>query len=247
MGHFFDVDDGGPLRLEVRSVDGRDFTLLRRIGYRSDDYDEPFVVPSDLEQFRTDFASVPWMFTWLVPRSGRYSAAAVLHDAIVIEGDYEGPPIDRVEADRIFRVALRELGTPVVRSWLMWAAVSIATMWTMPQRRWRWRGAVLALIGAVTLIGLIATGDLLDLWSVLPWMGQRSLGAELLGGGVAAIVVPSVLALTWGRFARAGIITGVALAFLLHVTLAIAALFGLYRLVERVVTGPGAGTGPQSA
>ncbi|UFU01677.1 DUF1353 domain-containing protein [Ruania suaedae] len=238
MGRFFDVADGGPVRLEVRSVDGRDFTLLRRIGYLSDDYDQPFVVPIDLERFRTDFASVPWIFTWLVPRSGRYAAAAVLHDAIVVEGDYDGPVIDRVEADRIFRVALRELGTPVLRSWLMWAAVSIATMWTMPQRRWRWRGAVVLLIGMVTAVGLVATGDLFDLWSVLPWMGERSLAAELAAGAAAAVVVPSVLALSWGRFARAGIITGVALAFLVHVTLAIVALFGLYRLAERLVSGP---------
>jgi hypothetical protein len=32
-------------------------------------------------------------------------------------------PVSRAEADRIFLRALRELGTPFVRRWMMWAAV----------------------------------------------------------------------------------------------------------------------------
>src|SRR5690606_389639 len=91
VGHFFDWQDGGPLRLELRSIDGRDFTLLRRIGYRSRRYDEPFGVPADPEHFTTDLASVPWMFGWLVPRSGEFTPAAVLHDGLVLPGGYLGP------------------------------------------------------------------------------------------------------------------------------------------------------------
>ena len=45
---FYDVATGGVLRLELRSVDGRDFSLLRRFGYRSPDHPAPFVVPADL-------------------------------------------------------------------------------------------------------------------------------------------------------------------------------------------------------
>ena len=37
-GEFFDAETGGLLRLELRSVDGRDFSLLRRFGYRSPDH-----------------------------------------------------------------------------------------------------------------------------------------------------------------------------------------------------------------
>ena len=56
VGEFYDAETGGVLRLELRSVDGRDFTLLRRFGYRSPDHAEPFVVPADLDTFTTDLA-----------------------------------------------------------------------------------------------------------------------------------------------------------------------------------------------
>src|SRR5690625_7161619 len=110
MGRFHDALDGGPLRLELRSIDGRSFALLRPIAYVADDYPEPFVVPTQLETFRTDMASVPWVFTWLVPRSGRFLPAAVLHDGLVMPGPYLGPVISRPGAGRPFRVARGRLG-----------------------------------------------------------------------------------------------------------------------------------------
>lgn len=247
MGRFFDATDGGPLRLELRSIDGRNFALLRPIAYAADGYAEPFVVPAHLSTFRTDMASVPWVFTWLVPRSGRFLPAAVLHDALVAPGAYRGPAITRPQADRLFRVAMIDLDTGRIRSWLMWAAVTMATMWDSRGLRWYWRGAVIGLVGVVTVLGILATLDLFDVWNHLPWMGERSFGAELVGGAVGALVVPAALALTWGRFAPAGIITGVALAFLVHVTLAIAVIYTLYWLLERVVSGPQVRRGPPFA
>lgn len=236
MGYFTDALTGGPLRLELRSVDGHDFSLLRPIAYHADDYDRPFVVPADLVRFRTDLASVPWFLTWLVPVSGGFLPAAVLHDGLVRPGSYTGPAVDRVEADRLFRRGMIELGTGRVRSWLMWAAVSITTMWQAgdPARR----AALVGLLGAVVVLGTVATLDLLDFWDVLPWMGRRPWPVELAGGAVAALVVPAALAATWGRLWRAGVITGVALAYLLHVTVVIAVLFAGYQLLERLVSGP---------
>lgn len=245
MGHFSDALDGGPLRLELRSINGRDFALLRPIAYTADDYAEPFVVPAHLDTFRTDMASVPWVFTWLVPRSGRFLPAAVLHDSLVLPGSYSGPEVTRAEADRLFRVAMRGLGTGVIRTWLMWSAVTMATMWEAKRPRWYWRGAVVGLIAVVTVLGILATLDLFDVWNLLPWMGERSLGAELLGGALGALVIPALLACSWGRtFAPAGIITGVALAFLVHVTLAIALVYTLYWVIERAVSGPAVRRGP---
>ncbi|MGD7789570.1 hypothetical protein ACQCX2_14730 [Propionibacteriaceae bacterium Y1700] len=72
MGYFFDAETGGPARLELLSIDGHDFQVLRRLGHHSDAYEVPFVFPADLETFRTDMASVPNVFTWLVPRSGEF-------------------------------------------------------------------------------------------------------------------------------------------------------------------------------
>lgn len=235
MGHFYDHAEGGPLRLELRSIDGRDFAMLRRLAYQSPDYDEPFVVPADLEEFRTDLASVPGVFTWLVPRSGDFTPAAVLHDAIIYPGQYRGPAVDRHEADRIFREAMIGLGTGRVRAWLMWAAVAIGTLWNSGLRG---RVQVVGLLGVVAVIGVLATLDLFDIWNTLPWMGDRPWWGELIGGALGALVIPSVLALTWGRLAGAGVIAAVALAFLLHVTVAVLGIYLLYRAVERVVSGP---------
>lgn len=236
MGTFFDVEGGGPLRLELRSIDGREFTLLRQIGYDSDQHDESFTVPADLRTFQTDFASVPEIFTWLVPRSGLFLPAAVLHDALIDPEQYIGPQISRVEADRIFRSATIDLGTGKVRAWLMWSAVTVSTMWEAPQVRKK--VALIATIGIVVALGIVATLDLFDVWNVLPWMGDRSTAAELFWGAVFAAIVPTVLAASWGRVWPAGVIIGVSLALFLHVTAVLAVLYAAYLAVERIVSGP---------
>lgn len=235
-GEFFDAETGGLLRLELRSVDGRDFSLLRRFGYRSPDHPEPFVVPTDLDTFTTDLASVPHLFTWLVPVSGEFLPAAVLHDALVRPGSHEGPVVDRHEADRLFRTAMVELGTGRVRAWLMWAAVTLGTLWA-GRDPWH-RTRLVAVLGLVALVGVLATLDFLDVIDVLPWMGDRPWQQELVLGAVFAVLVPSVLALSWGRYWQAGVISGVALALLLHVTAVLLVLYGGYQLLERWVSGP---------
>ncbi|MCZ2109452.1 MAG: DUF1353 domain-containing protein [Dehalococcoidia bacterium] len=77
-----------------------------------------FLVPAG---FRTDFASVPRLFTWLVPTSGEYTKAAVLHDWLLEESG-----ISRHDADGIFRRTMRELGVSDLRRYVMWGAVRIA-------------------------------------------------------------------------------------------------------------------------
>lgn len=234
---FTDAETGGAVRIELLSIDGDEFALLRQISYDDPRHAAPFIVPADMASFRTDLASVPRVFTWLVPRSGVFLPAAVLHDGLVRAGDYLGPEIDRVEADRIFRDAVQHLGTGKVRSWLMWSAVTMATMWVMPTARWYWRAVLVGLIAAVAVIGGLATIDLLGIRDIVPWIPESSLGLELIGGAAGAIAIPTLLALTWRRFAAAGIIVGVALAFLLHVTIVIAAIYAVYWVVERVISG----------
>ncbi|MDO5741302.1 MAG: DUF1353 domain-containing protein [Ornithinimicrobium sp.] len=236
MEEFYDVETGGVLRLELRSVDGRDFTLLRQFGYRSDDYHEPFIVPADLATFDTDFASVPDLFTWLVPRSGDFLPAAVLHDALISSHGYLGPRVDRHEADRIFRIAMIGLGTGRVRAWLMFAAVTMRTMWVSD--RLLKRAQLVALLGTVAVIGTLATLDFFDLIAVVPWMGDRRWWVELLHGALFAVLIPSAVALSWGRCWRAGVVVGVTLALLLHVTAALLVLYAVYLGVERLVSGP---------
>jgi hypothetical protein len=242
---FFDPATGGPARLEmVSDSSGARFRLLRRIGYHDPHHAEPFVVPDDLEAFRTDLTSVPWFFSWLVPKVGRHLLPAVLHDGMVeTRGGkrwYLGPPVDREEADRVFRDAMATSGVRLVRRWLVWTAVTLATAWLDLRPRWWWRLLLVGTLGGIAVMGTVATLDLLDVVAVLPWMGERPLAVELVTGGIAAVVVPLLLSLLWGRLWRAGAIAGVALAWLLHVTAAVVLVFAVYLLAERVFGSSGA-------
>ena len=127
-----------------------------------------------------------------------------------------------------------------MRRWLVWAAVTVATIavgsaaWS-PLQRWHYRIAAGATLGLVLVLGTLATLDLFDAGVRLPWMGDRPWPAELVGGFAGAVVIPLLLGLTWGRFRVAGAISGVALALLLHVSVALLLLTGLYQAVEALV------------
>src|SRR5215470_2753011 len=90
--------------------------VMEPIEYRG--REETFVVR---QGFLTDFASVPRIFTWLLPRYGRYTRPAILHDYLCDLA--RTGAIDRADADGIFRRAMRELGVPFLKRWLMWTAV----------------------------------------------------------------------------------------------------------------------------
>jgi hypothetical protein len=120
-----------PGSLIVRRVDAVTWALVDALAYQG--RWERFVVPAG---FRTDFASVPRPVTWLVPRFGAYTLAAVLHDWLCSEGIRSGAVTPR-QADGIFRRVMRESGVPVLRRWLMWAGVRWGAL-TDPARRPGW-------------------------------------------------------------------------------------------------------------
>lgn len=232
--------DRPPLIVLERDVrDGRElFRLVRRIAYRDEQYGE-LLVPDDLDSFRTDLTSVPALFTWLVPKTGNHLPPALVHDGLV-ESAYrstDGHVLDRVASDRVFRAAMRDTHTGTVRRWLVWSAVTLATIW-VGSAGWsrathlRYRLVALGTLLLIAGIGAVATLDLFDLGPQLPWMGERPTWLELLGGLAAAVVIPVVLGLLWGRFRVAGAITGVALAVLLHVTAVLSVLTLVYQLAE---------------
>lgn len=224
------------------------FSLERRIAYLDRHFGE-ILVPASPD-FRTDLTSTPALFTWLVPKTGAHLPAALVHDALVAGGgdpsytSTDGHVIDRVGADRVFRDAMADTGTGVVRRWIVWAAVTTATIFVAgglpwsPLLRWAHRIGAGASIAAIVYLGYCATGDLFDRdWPLavqLPWMGERSWWLEVLGGLAGAIVIPLVLSLLWGRFLMAGVISCVMLAVLLHVTVALAAISLTYQAVERL-------------
>lgn len=106
-----------PGTLVVRRVDANTWATVNPLVYQGNR--QRFVVPAD---FPTDFASVPRVVTWLIPRFGAYTLAAILHDWLCTEGIRSGAVTSR-EADGIFRRVMRESGVPVLRRWLMWAGV----------------------------------------------------------------------------------------------------------------------------
>lgn len=82
----------------------------------------------------TDFASVPKVFVWFLPRYGRYTRAAVLHDYLWRQRASTGA-MKWHDADGVFRRAMRELGVPFLQRWIMWSAVRWASLKNGPA--WR--------------------------------------------------------------------------------------------------------------
>ena len=120
-----------PGTIVVRGIDANTWALVDDLVYRGSW--ERFVVPAG---FRTDFASVPRVVTWLFPRFGAYTLAAILHDWLVSEGLRSGAVTSR-QADGIFRRVMRESGVPVLRRWMMWAGVRWGAL-TDERRRSGW-------------------------------------------------------------------------------------------------------------
>ncbi len=115
----------------VRREDDTTWTVVEPLVYRG--RSQTFVVPRG---FDTDFASVPRVVVWLIPRFGRYTLPAILHDWLVSEGLRQRLVTPR-DADGIFRRSMRELGVPVVRRWLMWTGVRWGAL-VDPRRRRGW-------------------------------------------------------------------------------------------------------------
>ncbi len=195
-----------------------------------------FVVPADPESFISDLASVPAVFTWLVPRSGAHLPAALLHDALVAGPEhYEGRAVERLEADRIFRDSMVALGTSSARRWLMWATVVLATIWlgALPHARW-YRAVMVVTLASVVVLGVIGTLEVSGLVSWTRWGDGRPLGDRVMIGLATAVGTPVLLSVLWWRLWPVGVITGVALALLLHVTLVLVILTVGFRVIEAV-------------
>ncbi|WP_067687164.1 DUF1353 domain-containing protein [Nocardia jejuensis] len=228
-----------------------EFRLLRRIGYLDD---APgigvgeILVPADLEHWTTDLTSVPAFLTWLVPKTGAHLPAAILHDGLVLNKDEPASyiaerEIHRDEADRIFRDAMAKTGTGLIRRWLVWSAVTVATMhearqvdWT-PLQKWHYRIALWGTLILILVLGILGTLDLFGVPGVpgLPWMGDNPVQA-VIGGLSGAVVIPLILGTTWGKFRIAGWILGPLVALVIPAILPIILVGWLYVGVEALHT-----------
>lgn len=149
----------GP-RVLVRQATEEDWSLEEELVYQG--RTERFVVPRGT---LTDFASVPRVFAWLVPKYGLFTAAAVLHDHLV-RVERPAGRISAVDADGLFRRAMRELGVPFLVRWFMWAAVRLGSL-TDPGGRPGWLRdlprVLLVTIVALPVIALPSVAVLLGL------------------------------------------------------------------------------------
>jgi len=105
-----------PLQLEY--IDGRDWRVIRPLRYEV----RPGQNVRVPRGFVTDFASVPRFLWRLLPPTGTYGKAAVVHDYL-----YRTPrsPYSRADADLVFLEAMEELGVPWWKRTLMYDAVRL--------------------------------------------------------------------------------------------------------------------------
>ena len=119
----------------------------------------------------TDFASVPRMFVWFLPRYGRYTKAAILHDHLWSK-EVPAGRITRRDADGMFRQAMRTLEVPFLRRWIMWTAVRWVSLFKRADRSGWLRDSplilLLTLLAAPFIVpaGLVVMASLVLFWGV---------------------------------------------------------------------------------
>lgn len=90
--------------LITRYIDGKNFEVVHAFNYHTDVF--PLFVVSVPAGFVTDFASIPKAFHNILPPTGKYGKAAVIHDYL-----YRTPGIaTKDEADQVFLEAMTALG-----------------------------------------------------------------------------------------------------------------------------------------
>lgn len=97
--------------------------LHEKLRFYSRHLDRVVEVPAD---FRTDFATVPWVFRRVFPQDGPYSYAAVVHDWLCVERDGHSS----VDAAVVFREAMEALSVPLWTSVPMyWGVLHFGPHW----------------------------------------------------------------------------------------------------------------------
>lgn len=198
----------------LRQVSPKDFRLEEPFKFKHEGEEDVIVERGDV----TDLASVPEFLTWLVPRYGRHTLPALLHDHLVV------PDMNanlREQADTTFRDTMGAAKVPLVRRWMMWAAVSLATQW---QQSWKTKVLVLAWLALYALAGF-------DLFFAL--IGRRPVPAVSSFAAIAVILVsPLALSLVWGSRYWFGLIVAYSVLVLPASLVAVGLTLALYVLVE---------------
>lgn len=154
-------------RVLVEALDATRWRLAETLVYEGEV--DRFVVPAG---YVTDFATVPRIAVWLIPRFGNYTRAAILHDWLLTDALPAGMVTAR-DADGIFRRVLRELGVPVSRRSLMWVGVRLGSLFSRnPKRRVDWhKDAPRVVLGVVAYswlsVPMAVVGLALAVWAAI--------------------------------------------------------------------------------
>lgn len=233
----------------------RQFEYVDKLGYW-------YRVPKDVAENSTDFASIPFFLTWLVPKDGTHTPAAVLHDALIggekdvhYETSVDATVPDR-HADYLFREAMQQTGVAWLRRWIMWAAVALRSLTVRVRKdettgkesqskRWGRILVVGVVTGAWAVLSAIMALDVPDVIRVdrdLPWLDGRPWWSEVLNAvgmvalGTVVVAVVFGIALWSTRGIGAGALAGVAVGFLGLPMLASLVGVGGYFVLEWVAT-----------
>lgn len=152
----------------VRQSSDRHWVLLEDLRYEG--RSEPFTVQAG---FKTDFASVPGMLTWLVPTYGRYTKCAILHDHLCVLA--HAGKFSRYDADGIFRRSMREQKVGLLRRWLMWLAVRWGSGPKGMFERGFLSGAAVVVAGLACLALLAVPLLVVGVWLFAYWLLEWSL------------------------------------------------------------------------
>ncbi len=106
---------------------------------------------------RTDLATVPRVFWALIPPTGAYEAAAVLHDWYCTRLAAGDRAVSSRDADGLFRRVMRESGVGPVTRWLMWTGVRLGALANPARRDGWWRDA--PAVAAISATALAAAGS----------------------------------------------------------------------------------------
>ena len=108
-----------PLVVEVMPS-GKQFRLFCQFTYRWK-YRGLVIVITVPAGFVTDFASIPRIFRIIIPKLGKWTKSAVVHDYL-----YQFGGLSRKQADLCFLDGMKDLGVVKWKRWVMWAAVRVA-------------------------------------------------------------------------------------------------------------------------
>jgi hypothetical protein len=208
-----------PAEIVLRQTDPTNFNLEEPFRFIGADGNARWTVPA---RDVSDLASVPQFLTWLVPRYGRHTLAALLHDHL--QDSTIPNPVTSREADDVFRNAMADTAVPLLLRWLMWSAVSART-------RVKSGGiGMVATLGWLGLYGLVGCFGL-PATVLAVCAGWWPLGTGLLvGGGVLAS--PFILGALWRKGYRFAVFSALGVVTIGYAALLDVLVYGLYAGLE---------------